>query len=299
MNRFLLHIIVVSFLFLVGCGKAEDPSGKVSVVVSIAPQADFVRRIAGDNVDVIVAIPPGQSPHAYAPSLRQMMQISKSTLFFKLHLPFEKTLLNKLKGMDTNLIMVDTCEGITFRLMEAAGEHHHDEGDKDDNFEHGDFHDPHVWLNPANVRIMAGHIRDALKEADPAHAAYYETNCAAFVAELDAVDKRIRDALAPLKNREIMVFHPAFGYFTDAYDLKQLPVEIEGKAPTTQALTKLIQEAKSKGIKVIFVQPQFSTQRAQMIAETIGGVVIPMDPLAADYLANLDDMAHKVAKALQ
>ena len=95
-----------------------------------------------------------------------------------------------------------------------------------------------------------------------------------------------------------MVFHPAFGYFADAYGLTQFPVEIEGKNPDAKSLANLIRTAKDKDIRVILVQPQFSPKRAEAIAEEIGGAVVPMDPLARDYIANLLDMAAKIESAL-
>jgi zinc transport system substrate-binding protein len=94
------------------------------------------------------------------------------------------------------------------------------------------------------------------------------------------------------------VYHPAFGYFADAYGLKQVPVEVEGKEPSARQLAAFIERAKAAGAKVIFVQPQFSTKSAEAVARSIGGAVVPMDPLATDYLANLERTAEKTAEAL-
>ena len=84
-----------------------------------------------------------------------------------------------------------------------------------------------------------------------------------------------------------MVYHPAWGYFAKAYDLIQIPVEMEGKKPTPKGLQQLILSAKKDGIKVVFVQPQFSTKSAQTIAKAIGGHVVFADPLAFDWAKNL------------
>jgi zinc transport system substrate-binding protein len=116
--------------------------------------------------------------------------------------------------------------------------------------------------------------------------------------DLDRLDARLRESLAPLKGRDFFVYHPAFGYFADAYGLRQIPVEIEGKEPTARQLARLIDRARAEGVRVIFVQPQFSAKSAQAIATAIGGSVIPLDDLAKDYLANLAAMAEKVRGAL-
>jgi zinc transport system substrate-binding protein len=104
--------------------------------------------------------------------------------------------------------------------------------------------------------------------------------------------------LGPLKGREILVFHPAFGYFAERYGLTQRAVESEGKEPGPRQLAALIDTARERGVRVVFVQPQFSRSSAEKIAEAIGGAVVPMDPLASDYLANLERMATEVRKAL-
>jgi zinc transport system substrate-binding protein len=90
-----------------------------------------------------------------------------------------------------------------------------------------------------------------------------------------------------------MVFHPAWGYFAHAYGLKQVPIEIEGKDPKPAQLKELIQHARENGIKVVFVQPQFSTKSAELVAREIGGQVAFANPLAEDWMANLRQVADK------
>ena len=94
------------------------------------------------------------------------------------------------------------------------------------------------------------------------------------------------------------LFHPAFGYFAQAYGLEQQAVEVAGKTPTPRQLTGLIRKAKADGVTLIFVQPQFDQRSAAVVAKAIGGAVVPMDPLAKDVLANLKTMATKVEKAM-
>ena len=96
-----------------------------------------------------------------------------------------------------------------------------------------------------------------------------------------------------------MVFHPAWGYFAHAYGLKQVPIEIEGKDPKPAQLKKLIQHARENNIKVVFVQPQFSTKSAKLVAREIGGQVAFADPLAEDWMANLREVADKFQRALK
>ena len=96
-----------------------------------------------------------------------------------------------------------------------------------------------------------------------------------------------------------MVFHPAWGYFADAYGLRQVPIEIEGKEPKPSQLKQLIEHAREKQIKVLFVQPQFSSRSAEQVAREIGGQVAFMDPLALSWAENLREVATKFREAVK
>ena len=96
-----------------------------------------------------------------------------------------------------------------------------------------------------------------------------------------------------------MVFHPAWGYFAHAYGLEQVPIEIEGKNPKPAQLEALIALAREQQIRVVFVQPQFSVKRAELVAREIGGQVAFADPLALDWLNNLQEVAGKFEAALK
>ena len=99
---------------------------------------------------------------------------------------------------------------------------------------------------------------------------------------------RIAAALEPYRGQRFYVFHPAFGYFADAYGLRQEAVEAGGKVAHARSnFAALIQKAREDGVKIIFVQPQFDQRTAETVAEAIGGRVVPIDPLAKDVLAEL------------
>jgi len=133
---------------------------------------------------------------------------------------------------------------------------------------------------------------------DPSNCKEYSGNLQAFLSDLDRIDQRIASALAPFKGSNIYVFHPAFGYFADSYGLRQVPIEIEGKEPGARQLAVIINRAKKERVQVIFVQPQFSTKSAETIAKSIGGAVVPINPLSRDYLSNLEKIAAKIEQGL-
>ncbi|MFC1834517.1 metal ABC transporter solute-binding protein, Zn/Mn family [Thermodesulfobacteriota bacterium] len=271
-------------------------AGNLRVIVSIVPQKEFVERVGGDLVDVQVLVPPGREPHVFEPTPRQMANLSKAQIYFTIGAPFEKVLLKKIGPIFKNLRVIDSSKGIKrLPMAEEEDDHESDDGHGHDSGEP----DPHIWLDPILVKTIAENIREGLSKADPAHSSDFQKNMKAFQSDLDRVSTRIAKELAPFKGRKFFVFHPAFGYFGARYGLKQVAVETGGKEPTARLLARLIETAKREGAKVIFVQPQFSQSSADSVAKAIGGVVIPMDPLAEDYLHNLEEMAAGMEKALK
>ncbi len=277
----------------------------MKVFVSIVPQKYFVKKLAGDLVKVSVMVPPGANPATYEPKPNQMVSLSKAKAYFAIGVPFESVWLKKISAANPGMIVVQSEQGIEKRFME---DHHHgeeghlghEEEEHEQGKEHGRVKDPHIWLSPPLVKIQARNILDSLLRIDPPHGASYKSGYGEFIAELDAIDAKIKGILAGKgEGMEFMVFHPAWGYFADAYGLKQVAVEIEGKESGPADLRELIRHAREKGIKVVFVQPQFSTKSAETIAKAIEGQVLFADPLAPDWGRNLEEVAAKFKAALR
>lgn len=265
---------------------------KIPVFVSILPQAFFVDKIGGDRVVVDVLVQPGQSPHTYAPTPRQMGRLAEARVYFRIGVAFENGLIPKLQSTMPELLIVDTRQGITLEKMTA-----HEE-EEEAGHSHEEELDTHIWLDPLLVKKQAAIIKDALVQLDPDGRSLYEKNLVAFCTELDALHARLSTALAPLQGKSFFVFHPAFGYFAKAYGLNQIAVETGGNAPSARHLAALIESAREKGVRVLFVQPQFSQKSAETVARAIDGVVVALDPLARDYFTNMTGIAVALEKAL-
>jgi zinc transport system substrate-binding protein len=164
---------------------------------------------------------------------------------------------------------------------EEEHEHHHD------NF----MADPHIWLSPPMVRVMAIKIRDTLIEADPEHEQQYRNNYFKFANEINTLDTKILNMFAKADKSSFMVYHPSWGYFARNYGLEQIPIELEGKEPSPRELVQLIKFAEKNSVGAIFIQPQFSRKSAESIASSIGAKVLVADPLAEDWAANLEKAA--------
>jgi zinc transport system substrate-binding protein len=286
MRRGALLAALVGALLLVascGAGSREPASGALRVFVGILPHQYVVDRIGGSRVAAESLVQPGQDPHTFEPMPRQVAGLSDARLYFRVGMGFEDALVARMSAMSA-LRVVDTREGITLVPME------------DEHEEHG--LDPHVWMDPALLRRQAQTIRDALIAVDPEGRSAYQAGYQSLAADLEALRGEVAAALAPYRGKELFVFHPAFGYFARAFGLAQVAVETGGKEPSARELARLIDQAKARGVRVVFVQPQFSQAGARAIAEAIGGAVVPIDDLAYDYLANLRLVAGKVAAVL-
>ncbi|MCG8473296.1 MAG: zinc ABC transporter substrate-binding protein [Desulfobacterales bacterium] len=287
-------VVVGAMIFLGGIlsgGEASELK-KVQVFVSILPQKAFVEHIGGDRVDVSVLVSPGESPATYRPKPSRIAKLAASNIYFRVGVPFENQLLPKVKGLSRELLVVDTRKGIALRQMRG----HHEHGDHHHDGEDHEGADPHIWLDPMRVKRQAEIIRDALSAFDPQGRKTYEKGYLTFASELDALHDELKQALEPVKGSVLYVYHPAFGYFAEAYGLVQKAVEVEGKRPKGKTLSKFIQQAKRDKARVIFVQPQFDRHAAEKIAHAIGGSVVALDPLSEDYLKNLKKMATNIIR---
>jgi len=283
--------LILSVMLFAWTGPAV--AEKVPVFVSILPQKYFVEKVGGDRVDVSVMVPPGASPATYEPRPKQMAAISGARIYCAIGVPFEQVWLEKIIAANPDMLVVHTDRGV--EKIPMGDRHDHGEQQRHG---HG-MMDPHIWLSPPLVKIQAANILEGLVKVDPVHRREYEANCNRFSQELDALDAELRGIFAGKRDLEFMVFHPSWGYFARTYGLKQVPVEVEGKNPKPARLQKLIEHARNRGVKVIFVQPQFSKASAETVANAIGGKIVFADPLALDWMANLRDQAAKFKAALR
>jgi len=262
------------------------------VVVSIVPQKIFVEKIGGDKVTVTVMVEAGSSPHTYTPKPSQMKKLSQAKLYLGIGVEFEEVWLGKFANQNKNLLIFDTSLNIQKQTMEGEEHkqclnlHQHDHDELD----------PHVWVDPQNVKIIAKNIFDALVTVDANNTEYYKQNYESYLKELDALDEEIKKILKETpKHSTFMVFHPSWGYFAKRYELTQLPVEIEGKAPKMKALVEIIKKAKKANVHAIFTQPEFSDKASQNIARNLKIPVVKASPLAENWAENLKRLAKAIA----
>jgi zinc transport system substrate-binding protein len=282
-------------ILLVGCNSAPNrpaSDGRLQVFAGIPPLAGIVERIGSQRVIVESLVAPGQDPHTFEPSPRQAAALARAAVVFKVGMPFETAVIEKLRSGNPRLRVVDVAEGIKKRPLEnPCSEHEHEHEAA------GAAFDPHVWLSPPLLKTVAARAAEELSTLDPAGAEEYRKNLARFQNELDALHKRITEQLSPYRGRTFIVYHPGFGYFADAYGLKELAVQAGGHAPTSKQLRELVELARRQNIKTVFVQPEFDQRGARIVAETLGGEAVRLDGLPRDVLGGLEEIAEKIERA--
>ena len=280
---------------------------KIPVFVSIPPQKYFVEAIGGSRVDVDIMVTPGQAPETFEPGPAQMKRLAAAKVYFATGAPFETNWLHKFSDINPDMTIVHTDAGIekqpihrhdahgpVSRMKKPVFHHHHHDHHHDCGAD-----DPHIWLSPPLVIRQAEHILAGLIQASPGLQAEFEANYASFIKEVNELDSELRHLFAGQAEGLFLVFHPSWGYFADAYGLRQVSIEFEGKEPKAKDIQNLIAYAREAGIRTIFIQPQFSTRQAEIIAAEIKGTLVHADPLAENWMENIRSVAAALKEALR
>ena len=302
-----LVLIGIISVCLSGCIDTTS-TGKIGLLVTIVPQSEMTEFIGGEYVEVTIMVPPGESPHSFEPTPEQMKKVSEATIYFKVGscVEFEVVHMDTILEQNSDLQVFDCSEDISvisFDEHYGQEEHHEDEGEEHDN-EEGDEHDhegtdPHIWTSPVNFKKMAEVVYNGLVEIDPDHQQGYYTNYQAYISKLDNLNTNVSNLLKPYEGKSFMVYHPAWGYFGDTYNLKMIAIEDEGKQPGPAGIDAIIKQAKNESITVIFVAPQFDTSSAETIASEIGGNVVFANPLMEDYEVTITKLAEDMVTGFE
>ena len=275
----LLALLSAAVLVGLQAGSGRTDGNRINVAVSVLPQAYFVERIGGERVNVTVMIPPGASPATYGPTPGQMREFSRARIYVKVGhplFPFERAWFDKLLANNQDVIVVDASKGV--ELIPD---------------------DPHVWLDIKAMCAMTVAIEKALARIDPSGADVYFKNAAALLREIDGLKREIAGIISRTAGKKFMVYHPAWGYFAREFGLEQVAIEHDHKEPGAREMGALVLRARADGIRVIFVQEQFDSRRAAVIAEEIGGSVVALDPLAKDWPGGMRRAAEAFVRALK
>ncbi len=273
-------LVFIGAAMAMACGRPGDAPGRLSVAVTIAPQAYLVREIAGEDADLTVVVPPGADPHTYEPDPGTMRALAGADLYLAIGMPFEEQWMPGFVEASPGMLVVDITAGIDWIEEEGGGDH---EG-------HG-HRDPHVWMSCEGMRVLAANTSRALDEADPEGAAARAEGLARTLARIDSLDSELRSVLAPLAGRVFVTLHPAYAYFARDYGLIQVPIEAGGLEPTPSDLATIVETARASGASAVVVSPGFATSASGVISRELGIPAVAHDQLSPDWPGSMTGLA--------
>lgn len=294
MTKLGFYFFCISFcLIFFSCGnnKNKQDEKQPIITVTIEPQRYFLEQLVDSTFKVVTMVPPGSSPETYDPSPVQMSDLSKSAAYFAIgHIGFEVMWLDKLKTNNPNLLFFDNSKGI--KLIEAEDEHHHDHGEENHN--HAGGVDPHTWSSPKEAMTIIHNMYDALLKINPSNKDIYKNNLSKLEEKIAKTDSMITTLLSNISTKSFIIYHPALSYFARDYGLTQYCIEVGGKEPSPAQLKEMVEKARESGTKVIFIQQEFDSKNAEIIAKETGCKLVVINPLAYDW----DKELINIAKAL-
>jgi zinc transport system substrate-binding protein len=280
MKKILLLTIIIAIHF--SCNtekKKKEDNGKEVITVSILPQKTFVKKIAGNDFDISVLIPPGASPAAYTLLPSQLKSINRSIIWFRIgHIGFEQSWKEKIREANKNMQVIDLSEGLDLITTN---------GDRNKNNKHSEGVDPHIWMSPSLVKKICLKITKSLVQINPDKGAEYNHNYLKFLKEIEKLDLEIRDTIKDYHGKQFITFHPSLSYYARDYGLIQHSLEPGGKEPTPQHMAKVIDLAKKEDIRIIYIQSELDRNHARVFAEEVNGEVVEIWPLDPDWSQNM------------
>lgn len=272
----LLSLTLLLSLLFVHFSCNSNRTHKKTIAVTILPQKYFAERMVGDKFDVFCVVPSGSSPESYDPSASLVLQLGKSDAYMKIGtLGFELAWMDKIKHNNPNMKIFDLSENISPMIGTHTCIH---EGEEEHSHKVKTV-DPHYWSSPKEVKVMLNNMYNAFAELDPDNKSFYKENLDSLLNEVDDVNTEILSIMQSHNKKAFLIYHPSLNYFARDYGLKQLSIEEDGKEPTPAHLKSIIDSARAYQTNVIFVQREFDTNNAAVVANETKSMIIEIDPL--------------------
>lgn len=286
-------VFIVFIMLFTQCSTERDSRDTPEMIsVSILPQKYIVDMITGGKYPVNVMVPPGASPASYEPSPRQISGLNRSAVYFRIgQIIFEKTWIKNIMNENPGLKVVDLSENIEF-LEEPE---HENEPGGNTGHQHGNY-DPHIWMSPANMRIISESVLKELESDFPGDSGLFRSNFKNLMDRINEIDSIFLADSVLLTGLNFLIYHPAMGYLARDYKMVQHVLEEEGKEPGTAHMARLIDEAKQNNIRYIFIQRQFNVENARTLARDLDAEIIEIDPLAENWYQEMKKIHNYLVK---
>ncbi|MFS0646111.1 metal ABC transporter solute-binding protein, Zn/Mn family [Siminovitchia sp. 179-K 8D1 HS] len=286
---FMLIFILAACNKEVPSSNPKEKQDKLKVYTTIYPFEYFTQRIGGEFVSVETIVPPGSDAHSIEVSPKKMVSLAQADAFIHSGTGLESfadAVVDSIKNED--VAIVNATENID--LMGSMEDSHADEENEDSQNDHADDLDvdPHVWLDPLRSIRLAENIKNALVKLNPEHTAEFEDNFEELKSDLETLDTGFKSMVKNADTKTFIVSHSAYGYWEDAYGLKQ--VGISGISPTVEPSQKKIIEiinlVKENNLKYIYTEPNLPNKIANTIKKATGTETLTLQNL--ESLSNKD-----------
>jgi zinc transport system substrate-binding protein len=279
--RTLSSLLLLCALLISACTTVR-PDADEALTVSIGALTYPTRALVGDSVPLHILTPAGASPETYQPTPQQLTSLHDSRAYLRIGtLGFERTQLQRLVSELPDLPLVDTSEGLP--LIDTPDDDHHDGGD------------PHTWMSVSNMKVIARNICRALCRLDSSRTTHYTRRLDRLEQHLDSLDADYRRRLAPLRGSAFLIYHPALAYLARDYGLQQLSIERDGKAPTAESLSRLLDTCRTRHVAPLFLQQEYSAQSVRLIADELHLPIVSIHPLSEQW----EEEMEKIVSALE
>ena len=294
--------LTAAWLVLASSGFAQE---RIQVVTTTTDLRSLTEAVGGERIAVISLVPPTMDAEEYQPKPQDVLRLKQARMLVRVGLDYDLWADRLLTQAGNRTIgrsgpgYVDASYGIA--ALELRGM----SVGPGDGHAHGSGN-PHYWLDPKNAEIITATILEALTRIDPANAANYESNRAAFLARLSAKLAEWEARLAPLKGMPIVAYHNSWPYFARRFRLDLAGfIEIKpGVPPTPAHLSGIIQTMKKRGVRIVVREPHEPERDVAFVAGKTGAAIVVLGasvgalPNAPDYIALFDaNVAALVAAA--
>jgi zinc/manganese transport system substrate-binding protein len=264
-RRLLLYAAALMAPLLIGSAGARA-ADKIKVATSFSVLGDMVKQIGGDRVEVTSFVGPNGDAHVYEPTPGDARILAAAPVLVINGLGLEGWMERLEKSSGFKGTVVIATKGIKTRQMEEE--------------EHGQTRkitDPHAWQSLANGRVYVQNIRDGLIAADPAGKETYAANATKFLADIDDVEKIVKNSIAklPPARRKIITTHDAFGYFGATYGMEFIApegVSTESEA-SAKDVAKIIRQIKAEKVPAVFLENVTDHRLLDQIAKETGAKI--------------------------
>lgn len=259
--------------------------GRAEVVVSVPPLVSVVEAIAGEKVNVQSFLPAGGSCHAYQPRPSDLQKLEEAAVFFAVGVDYEIRASARLQAQFPAVEWVDLRVGLPLlRIMEST--------------EHAPARwDPHWWLDPVAMRQAGQQIVTVLSAHYPEEAAVFKARYETWAQDILAWETALAARLASSQGQSFLVYHGAWAYPADRFDVDQLVLAPSTAGTSPRRLQAMLAEMENEAPGFVLVQPQEPSGPAATVARTLGVPLVECDPLQPDWQATLNCWAAAVENA--